>query len=236
MSAGRLVVYGGRGALGNALVEYFIARDYWVLSVDLKAHEKSHANVVVPQCSSWIEQEKTVLSLMQKVIGDNKVNAILCVAGGWAGGNAHSVNMIKNADTMWKQSVWSSSICARAATTYLRPGGFVQFTGSASVIDGAGSMIGYGMTKAAVHHLTKSMASAESGLPTGCSSLALLPVCLDTPANRKSMPKEAYNKWTPLESVAELLHKWISDPTSRPQSGSLVKLITKDGQTKTIII
>lgn len=36
-------------------------------------------------------------------------------------------------------------------------------------------MIGYGMAKAAVHQLTKSLAQANSGLPQGATVLSILP-------------------------------------------------------------
>ena len=48
-------------------------------------------------------------------------------------------------------------------------------------------MIGYGMAKAAVHQLVKSLASSGSGLPTNSCVLGLLPITLDTPMNRKFM-------------------------------------------------
>ena len=50
-------------------------------------------------------------------------------------------------------------------------------------------MIGYGMAKAAVHQLVKSLAADKSGLPAGSLAVALLPITLDTPMNRKFMPK-----------------------------------------------
>ena len=50
-------------------------------------------------------------------------------------------------------------------------------------------MMGYGMAKAAVHQLTKSLANPKAaGLPEGCVTVAILPVTLDTPMNRKFMP------------------------------------------------
>jgi NAD(P)-dependent dehydrogenase (short-subunit alcohol dehydrogenase family) len=39
-------------------------------------------------------------------------------------------------------------------------------------------MIGYGMAKAAVHQLTKSLADPSSGLPEGASAVAILPYVL----------------------------------------------------------
>ena len=45
-------------------------------------------------------------------------------------------------------------------------------------------MMGYGMAKAAVHQLVKSLGSSGSGLPDGSCTLGILPVTLDTPMNR----------------------------------------------------
>lgn len=64
-------------------------------------------------------------------------------------------------------------------------------------------MIEYGMAKAAVHQLTKSLAADNSGLPPNSLSVANLPVTLDTPMNRKWMPNADFSTWTPLEFVAE---------------------------------
>lgn len=64
-------------------------------------------------------------------------------------------------------------------------------------------MIGYGIAKAAVHSLTKTLAAKDSGLPGNSLSVAILPVTLDTPMNRKWMPKADHTSWTPLEFVAE---------------------------------
>jgi len=76
----------------------------------------------------------------------------------------------------------------------------VNFIVSASLTSG---MIGYGMAKAAVHQLTKSLAAENSGLPPSSLSVAIVPVTLDTPMNRKWMPNADFSTWTPLEFVAE---------------------------------
>ena len=64
-------------------------------------------------------------------------------------------------------------------------------------------MMGYGMAKAAVHQLTKSLAGDNSGLPKGTLAVAILPITLDTPMNRKWMSKADFSTWTTLEYVAE---------------------------------
>ena len=55
------------------------------------------------------------------------------MAGGWAGGSANSPDFIKNADLMWKQSVWSSTISAALAAKHLKTGGCLVLPGAKPV-------------------------------------------------------------------------------------------------------
>ena len=90
---------------------------------------------------------------------------IFIFVGGWAGGSAASKDFIKNSDLMWKQSVWSSTISAKIANKHLKTGGIVVLPGANPALEGTPGMIGYGMAKAAVHQLTKSLAEPKSGMP-----------------------------------------------------------------------
>lgn len=123
---------------------------------------------------------------------------------------------------MWKQSVWSSIIASSIAAKHLKEGGLLSLTGAKPALEGKFSllflalheynfplfigtpgMIGYGMAKAAVHQLVKSLAASGGGLPNESTVLAILPVTLDTPMNRKWMPKADHSTWTSLEFVSE---------------------------------
>ena len=66
---------------------------------------------------------------------------------------------------MWKQSVWSSTISAKLANKHLKCGGVLVLPGAQPAVKGTPGMMGYGMAKAAVHQLTKSLAEPKSGLP-----------------------------------------------------------------------
>uniref|UniRef100_A0A8R1HVE4 Dihydropteridine reductase n=1 Tax=Caenorhabditis japonica TaxID=281687 RepID=A0A8R1HVE4_CAEJA len=130
---------------------------------------------------------------------------------------------------MIKQSVWSSAIAAKVASVHLKPGGVLQLTGAAAATGPTSGMIGYGLAKAAVHHLATSLAAEGSGLPQGSSVLTILPVTLDTAMNRKWMPKADHSTWTPLSFISESLLKWTTEVSSRPESGSLLKITTSGG-------
>lgn len=104
---------------------------------------------------------------------------------------------------MWRQSVWTSTISSAVAAHHLKEGGVLALTGAKPALEGTPSMIGYGMAKAAVHQLTRSLSQKGSGLPDNTLVLSILPVTLDTPMNRKWMPKADFTSWTPLTEVAE---------------------------------
>ncbi|XP_030420201.1 dihydropteridine reductase isoform X1 [Gopherus evgoodei] len=201
--AHRVLVYGGRGALGAKCVQYFRAKHWWVASIDLAENEEANASVVVKMTDSFTEQADQVTADVEKLLGEQKVDAILCVAGGWAGGSAKAKSLYKNSDLMWKQSVWTSTISSHLATKHLKEGGLLTLTGAKAALAGTPGMVGYGMAKGAVHQLCQSLAGANSGLPSGSTALAVLPVTLDTPVNRKSMPDADFSSWTPLEFLAE---------------------------------
>jgi len=238
-SVKRVLVYGGSGALGDCLVKHFASKNYWVASIDLKENPSASTNIIIDPNQSLVEQQKSIESHLSPLIAsdESKLDAILNVAGGWAGGNAKDGDkLIASTDLMWKQSVWSSLIAASIASKYLRPKGVLTLPGAAAALNATPGMIGYGVAKAAVHQLAKSLAfndagENKSGLPSGAFVAAILPVTLDTPMNRKWMPKADTSTWTPLSYVVNLMDKWIDDEQVRPPSGSLVKLVTTDNNT-----
>ncbi|VVC32108.1 Short-chain dehydrogenase/reductase SDR,NAD(P)-binding domain [Cinara cedri] len=230
MSVGKVLVYGGRGALGSTCISTFLSQKYWVGSIDLQPNDKANSSLIVKPDVSLLEQESDLLKELGSILGSEKLDAVICVAGGWAGGNSNSDDFVKNTDLMLKQSVWSSVLASSIASKFLKPGGIIVLTGAKAALGPTPGMIGYGLAKAAIHHLTKSLADENGGLPTGAQALSILPVTLDTPMNRKWMPKADTTTWTPLEFIAELFSKWTKGE-DRPPNGSLVQLITKENKT-----
>jgi len=233
--AGRVVIYGGKGALGSVVTKTFKTKNYWVCSIDGTACDSADANVIVDFENGIEGQHEAIVADLEGKLNGEKVDAVICVAGGWAGGNANNKDFIKNTDLMCKQSVWTSVIAASLSAKFLKEGGLCALTGAKAGLEPTPGMIGYGMMKASVHHLVTSLAAPKSGMPKGSTVLAILPVTLDTPMNRKWMPKADTSTWTPLEYVADEFSNWTSDAAARPKNGSLVQLITTGGVTEQVI-
>ncbi|XP_066158993.1 dihydropteridine reductase [Euwallacea fornicatus] len=229
MASGRVLVYGGRGALGSKCITQLKAANFWVVSVDLTENPEADVNVAVNTTESPVEQEFSISKAVGDALNRQQLDGIFCVAGGWAGGNA-STELTKRSELMWNQSVNSSLIAATLASKYLKAEGILQLTGAKAALEPTPGMIGYGVAKAAVHHLTKSLAGKNSGLPANSTVLAILPITLDTPMNRKWMPEADFSTWTPLEFIGDLFVKWAKGE-DRPASGSLVQLVTENAKT-----
>ncbi|KAK1804331.1 hypothetical protein P4O66_020349, partial [Electrophorus voltai] len=175
----------------------------WVANVDIAVNEEADANVLVKLSESFTEQADQVTSDVAQLLGEQKVDAIVCVAGGWAGGNCSSKDLYKNSDLMWKQSVWTSTISSHLASLYLKTGGLLTLAGAKASKSATPGMVGYGMAKAAVHQLCLSLAEEGSGLPAGATVVAILPT----------------------------FHSWATG-SGRPASGSLIQLVTTGGKTE----
>ncbi|KAG2466064.1 DHPR reductase, partial [Polypterus senegalus] len=207
--AHRVIVYGGKGALGSKCVEYFKTKRWWVASIDIVANEEANANVLVKMSESFNEQADKVTSDVSLLLGEQKVDAILCVAGGWAGGSAKAKSLYKNCDLMLKQSVWTSIISSHLATKHLKEGGLLTLAGAKAALSGTSGMVAYGMAKASVHQLCQSLSGDNSGLPSGSAAVAILPT--HVPQN-KTVPKDvimpgAGNK---RQRVGQLLYRLLN--------------------------
>lgn len=51
-------------------------------------NDTADANIIVNRDANWVEQETTVLAKVESALNGEKLDAVICVAGGWAGGNA----------------------------------------------------------------------------------------------------------------------------------------------------
>lgn len=58
------------------------------MCVDMAANEAADVNVLVEANDLWTEQAEKVIEAVGAQLDGNKLDAVLCVAGGWAGGNA----------------------------------------------------------------------------------------------------------------------------------------------------
>ncbi|TPX45351.1 hypothetical protein SeLEV6574_g03917 [Synchytrium endobioticum] len=222
-----VLVYGGSGALGKNLVDTF-ANDGWTItSVDFTRNEATPHNVVLDPSHDIHQIPKYVVEALGHI---THFDAMINVAGGWAGGNVASEDIFETTQKMYQQSTWTSLITAHLAAKFLKPGGVLVLTGATAASSPTPGMVGYGMAKAAVHHLVKSIGAEGGGLPDKAKAVAILPSTLDTPMNRKFMPNADHSTWIPLQEISDKVVAWARG-REQITTGSLIRIFAKDNKT-----
>eukprot|EP00758_Cryptobia_borreli_P001135 Tbor_TRINITY_DN1971_c0_g1::TRINITY_DN1971_c0_g1_i1::g.3570::m.3570/K00357/QDPR; dihydropteridine reductase len=228
-----VLVFGGGGALGSSVIKLFTARNWQVCAVghsEVNSKFSPLGNIILSRNHSIEDMQKTVLDGVK----DTKFDAVINVAGGWAGGDVADSATAANTELMIRQSIFTSIVSCHVASLHGNPRSMVVLSGSAAALKPTSFMVGYGLAKAAVHHLVRSAASDPSKLPKDCCIVGILPYTLDTPANRSGMPDADFSSWTPLEYASEDIVNW-SENINRPESGALVVWKTEKGVTTNTI-
>eukprot|EP00475_Leptophrys_vorax_P042180 TRINITY_DN79535_c0_g1_i1.p1 TRINITY_DN79535_c0_g1~~TRINITY_DN79535_c0_g1_i1.p1 ORF type:complete len:242 (+),score=62.94 TRINITY_DN79535_c0_g1_i1:82-807(+) len=237
----RVLVYGGGGALGRAIVAQLrrvggfsaISADFPSV-VPLASECSPHLFAPLdPTVSAWDN-----VSAVSEVIdekADGLVEAVVHVAGGWMPGSANSQDFIPNSARMIEMNAMSAAAAAHLAAKHLTPGGICVLTGARVASSPCPSMLAYAMSKSMVHYITKSIASADStDFPANAKIASILPVTIDTEANRKAMPGADFTAWTPPEAIALQVMNWIKDPSSL-HNGGLYSVVTTHSNTQFLL-
>nr|8B5T_A Chain A, Quinonoid dihydropteridine reductase [Leishmania major]8B5T_B Chain B, Quinonoid dihydropteridine reductase [Leishmania major]8B5T_C Chain C, Quinonoid dihydropteridine reductase [Leishmania major] len=226
-----VLLIGARGALGRAVANAFANGKWSIISVDQAAAVQQGDECCAVNPASSIEE---LQQAYKSAVTGLKVDAVINVAGGWAGGSVADASTAASTELMLRQSLFSSVAAAHVFSTQGEKNGLLLLTGAAAAVSPTPGMIGYGTAKSAVHFLCQSIAEDPSVLPTDASVLAILPTILDTPGNRSAMPHADRSTWTSLEDVAQQIVEW-SNGSRRPASGSLVKIVTENSKTRFIV-
>jgi len=220
--AKRLLLFGVNGALGRSVAQSFTAAGWGIFGVDVTG--PIHAGYTLQPSADLDQQLKSVLEATTA----QSFDAVINVAGGWAGGHISDDSIAKATDLMIRQSLHSSIISGHVASKRAKEGSLIVFTGAAAAVQPTPGMVGYGVAKAAVHHLAASMVADSQSLPKNASVVVIAPKTLDTPGNRQGMPGADFGSWTPTAHVAEDLLKWATKTAAIPH-GRIVSWDTKAG-------
>jgi len=238
----KLLIYGGSGALGRSIIREFKRGNWNVTSVDVASNQEADLNCNVDDSVDWGAATRKVLEKIEQHDPTGKFFTVVAVAGGWIGGTVKDGSIFENSDQMWSLNVRSAISASHVASRLLTEGGLLVLTGAAPALEGTPEMLAYGVSKAAVHHIVKTLASPAGGLPNDSTAIGILPIVIDTPNNRKWMPKANFSSWTPPEFFAKQILKWSEDlrqseksekvdPGEKPAQGGLYLFKTTNQQT-----
>ena len=214
MALGLSVVCGASGGLGPAVLDAMAALGDPVVGVASPRSEPAKLAALRPDVQ-WLRADlsdpDSVEALWRIIDGLGEVRRLVNVTGGFAGGTVieTSPRVVRdmfevNLATAW----WSSREAARRMTAL--GGGMIVNVGSASGVELHGGAAAYAVSKAALHALTRVL--SDELRSAGVAVNAVVPVTIDTPANRAWMSAGDLARAVPQEKVAEAIASFC-DPS-----------------------
>ena len=227
-SGKQVVVTGGTGALGTALVSKLLAAG--ATCVVPYVHEaeaqrfphRSDTKVKLVAVSDLSDEAQVA-----KVYSEAKPWASIHIAGGFAAGKVAETDkaaLMAQIDS----NLVSCFLCCRAAVNAMLASGRGRIVNVAARPalewrSGAG-MSAYTVAKTGVAALT--VALAEEVAKDGILVNAVAPSIMDTGANRKAMPKADFSAWPKVEDVAETI-AFLASPENSVTRGAIVSVYGK---------
>jgi len=223
----RVIVTGGTGALGRAVVGLLHGQGVAV-AVPWRRDEDWRALEGALGSSERLFGARADLADLASVQGFvdeaatrlGGVAGLVLAAGGWAGGARFEESPEQEWERMMRANLLTVRQTCRAALPRLRQGGgSVVTVGARAAETGGAGMAGYAVAKVAVSALTRVLAleNRDRGVRFNC----VLPGTIDTPANREAMPGADRSGWTSPQAIARVIAFLLSSD-SAPVTGALV--------------
>jgi NAD(P)-dependent dehydrogenase (short-subunit alcohol dehydrogenase family) len=217
-----VVIAGGTGVLGRAVVERFLrdgARPLVTWRSERELRESPFADSV--RARQLDAGDERAVQEFYAGLGE-PLWASVHLVGAFA---MSPVLDTSAADfrRMFDVNAMTCFLCCREAVKAMRrsgsAGGRIVNVASKVALVPAGGMIAYGTSKAAVAAITQNL--AEEVKPEGVLVNAVLPSIMDTPANRAAMPEADFDAWPKVEQVAEAI-AFLASPGNALTSGALL--------------
>lgn len=230
MQGRRMVVTGGGGALGVAVVKALATRGAEVhvpafstrdeatlaqLADSLAALEVASGGSVEVTPSIDLADEAAVVAFYERV---GELDASIHLAGGFVWGPLLDAPYedLQRMLAMNVQSVW---LCTREAARRMPRGGRIVNVAAKPALVPASNIGAYAASKGAVATLT--LCLAEELAPRGIWVNAIAPSILDTPANRAAMPDANFDAWPKVDEVASTV-AFLASPENTVTRGAIV--------------
>jgi NAD(P)-dependent dehydrogenase (short-subunit alcohol dehydrogenase family) len=223
-----LVVTGGTGALGTAVVGALLEAGatchlpYHTQSEADRFPHRGHTNVTLAPLD--LSDEAAVTAYYD---GFSQLWASIHIAGGFAFAPIEKSDKALLMGQI-ESNLVSAYLCSRAAVAAFRKAGggrIVNVAARPALEPRSGAnMTAYTASKAGLAGLT--MALAEEVARDGILVNAVAPSIMDTPANRKSMPKADFASWPKVEEVAATI-LFLASPENKVTRGAIVPVYGK---------
>jgi 3-oxoacyl-[acyl-carrier protein] reductase len=208
-----IVITGASGALGKVVADAAIARGARVAGIDyVNAKGDTTAERIELGGVDLSDAAQAAQAIDAAAAHFGRLDALVNIAGAFA------FETVADGDPATWQRLYAINVttalqASRAAIPHLVASGagrIVNVGAMAALQSGAG-MGAYAASKAGVHRLTEALAAELKGKVT---VNAVLPTTIDTPANRRDMPKADFSTWVTADELANVILFLASDAAS----------------------
>jgi NAD(P)-dependent dehydrogenase (short-subunit alcohol dehydrogenase family) len=220
----RIVITGGFGALGAAVVRAALDAGAKVAAVDRADAPHPGADLAAAQCFGGVDladadQAKTTLDNAAKALGG--LDALVNIAGTFRW-ETLAEGKLDTWDLLYRINLRTAVAASQAALPHLHEGGRIINIGANSALKAGAGVGAYTASKSGVMRFTESL--AEELKAHGITVNAILPSIIDTLPNRADMPKADFGKWVKPEQLADVILFLISDQASAI-TGALIPVV-----------
>jgi NAD(P)-dependent dehydrogenase (short-subunit alcohol dehydrogenase family) len=221
--ADTVLVAGGTGALGHAVVRELLDSGYGVVATWIvdRERERIEGAIAADRLSLVRADLSDPAGAEEAVAAANDLAAVVNLVGGFAAGPKVHETDPDAFDRMLALNVRPGFLLARAAMPRLveRGGGaFVGVSARAAIRPFPGAA-GYVTGKAAVLAFVQALDAEYRD--SGVRANAILPSVIDTPANRSAQPDADWSKWVAPAEIAKVVRFLVSED-SAPTSGAAI--------------
>jgi NAD(P)-dependent dehydrogenase (short-subunit alcohol dehydrogenase family) len=207
LSGRTVVVLGGAGNLGHAVVARLAAAGASVVAVDERPPEDAQRHPGVDYTHADALDEVGVAAVLSAAAPQAVVNLI--------GGYTPPQSLAELDIAVLRQQFELNLVTAAIVTKHAMPllaaqgGGPIVHTSSRVAIQNGENGFTYSVTKLAVVRLVES--AAAEGRNQGVRVNCIMPSIIDSPPNRAAMPTANYDRWPKPAEVAAVLTFLVSD-------------------------
>lgn len=227
MTAQGVIVTGGTGALGRAVVHQLLMRGDRVAvpyrstaGFEALRSAASHSVALWGAEADLADLESTRRFVDAAAAWLGRLDGVAALAGGWKGSGPLETTPVSEWDAMLRINLASvHSTCRAALPHLLKEGGSVVTVSSRAAETGGAGAAAYAASKAAVVALTRALALENAD--RGVRFNAISPTIIDTEANRHAMPKADRSQWTAPEDIAKVV-AYLLSPASAAITGAVI--------------
>ena len=224
-----VVITGGTGGLGSALVKRLISQDYrlavtYLLPDEAQAFEsefevdEDQVMLTRVDCTNPEAVNTYIKQLADKW---GAIHGLCSLVGGWAGGRDIEETDDVRFERMLDLNLRSAFYAVRAVIPHLKEAswGRIVLVGSRGAVDFFEAQGAFNIAKAGVAALGRSVATELEG--TGVTANVLMPSVIDTPATRRSLPYAEFVNWPTPDEIAAVA-EFILSEDSGVMNGALI--------------